>query len=435
MIPERPSLAYQADVPEAWHESYQQAVAGNGLVLVVGGWGDTAGDRGVVLVALDSMSGAERFRVQVPVERPGATACQVGIPALLPDGHILLPVYQWDTSLVIYVLDPQGSVVRVDDLAAGREAELDVFSGDLYIKLWLEPLLVDADSYLVSWAYRSRRCHVQCRDVGRGTVRWEAAERVLAVADGITVSETDALRAGAKRMHGSELVGRRTGDGATRWRLPRQPELPMRMRSVAGRLGGSVLFVDRRRRAHSLANEVAGLVAETGVLPHRIDLSQLERGRDSRQPPLPPEELVSYDPTNGHERWRRTLGGEVTSVACGPQLACAVTTREDRALLERVTDDGDRLDAVPVPVGDQQPPDHVPVVAAVGHDRLLLATARELVCVSLTDPGDVLWRLALPAAPRASRPHPPDRRISMTSISLADNHIYLRVGNKLWAFA
>ncbi|MEV0973335.1 hypothetical protein [Microtetraspora glauca] len=465
-----PSLTYSADLPPAWHDAYGTPTLSGDLVLAACGWGrGTAGETGPALVALDAATGVERFRLRIPVARPGATDCQVGTPYPLPDGRILVPVYQWDASLVVYVLAPDGDIVRVDDLGAGREVELCVFGSDLSVKLWQEPIMAGQDSYVASWVYRARAYRMQCRDLETGTLKWEAPERVLArVADAVV---TETAPDGDGSDHGAVLV-RAIGDGSVLWRLPPRPVHPERSFSMGTmtvrslNAERSVVLVDRQRRMTAAAAReegVAELAMASSLDPDEVDFDELERRWDREHPP-PGEELAGYAMADGRELWRFEMCGVVTSIASVWASVFAVVVDDaGRPHLECVDVDGavpchappvDLADVPGLTVGSgpvtgpradgdldgdvnrrsREAMRSAPIITYVDTNRLLLATDTELVCVSTADPRNIFWRLPLPDSPRITRPSPLDRRIATASISYDQGRVYVREHATMWTF-
>ncbi|MET7402395.1 hypothetical protein ABZS66_53830 [Dactylosporangium sp. NPDC005572] len=429
--PRRPVLVATVPVPDAWHESYLPPAVGGDLVLAAGG---PAGAALVALVALDVVAAAERFRVSVPLAERGAEGSQVGLPRPLPDNRILLPVYRWDESLTVYLIDADGRILRADDLAAGREVELEVFGADGSVKLWQEPLVVGAGGYLASWAYRVRSWHLQCRDLATGAVRWEAPERVLAVAGDVAVTETGPERPGA----GGVIVGRAVADGTERWRLPPAPDFAERARSFGAVVGDSLVLVDRVRRLAAAAAREEAIVdraVELDLDPDRVDFDDLARAWEREHPP-PGEDLVGYDVDGGHERWRCPVDGRVVSIAAGPATVFAVAVdAARRCRLERIRLDGQRpYRDEPVPL-DLDAGNEPPAIAYVDDVHLLLAGATELVCVSTPAPGTVVWRLPLPDSPLVPRPNPGDRGILTASIAVTQRRVAVRGFDAVRVFA
>ena len=217
----RPELVSTVPLPDAWYESYLPPTVSGGLLLAAAGAAcDAVAVTVPALIALDARSAVERFRVRVPLGWRGAEGgCQVGVPRPLPDARILLPVYQWDESFTVYLIDADGRILRADDLADGRESALDVYGADVSVKLWQEPLAVGTGAYLASWVYRAYSWHLQCRDLATGALRWEAAERALAAAGDLAVTET-----APGQDNGGEIVGRAmaaSGGGCRRARSSR----------------------------------------------------------------------------------------------------------------------------------------------------------------------------------------------------------------------
>ncbi len=170
------------------------------------------------MIALDARTGAERFRLEVPVLRPGATEGQVSPAAVLPDGRVLVAVYQWDAALTVHLLGCDGRVERADEIGeGGRMVELDLYGADSGVKLFLGRPVVAGDAYLVSWVYRGRSQHLMARSLQSGAPLWERDEWLLACAGGVAIGETDPpLRV---RPTGAEVVGRELAGGQELWRL------------------------------------------------------------------------------------------------------------------------------------------------------------------------------------------------------------------------
>ncbi|WP_432991848.1 hypothetical protein [Dactylosporangium sp. CA-233914] len=432
----RPELVSTVRVPDAWHESYLPPAVGDGRLLVAAGSAcDPVTGTVPALIALDARSAVERFRVRVPLGWRGADGCQVGVPRPLPDARILLPVYQWDESFTVYLVDAHGRILRADDLAGGRESALDVYGADVSVKLWQEPLAVGTGAYLASWVYRAYSWHLQCRDLATGALRWEAAERALAAAGDVAVTET-----APGQEHGGEIVCRAIADGRERWRLPPAQIFPRRARSFGAVVGDTAVLVDRGRRLAAAAAREEAIVARAAELDVEPDLDDLARAWERRHP-APGEELVGYDLAGGRERWRYPVHGEVVSIADGPAMVCAVVVDGQRRYrLERILVDGPRprrsepaeidVDAV----GDVARRDP-PVIAYVDATHLLLASSTELVCVSTPTPRTVVWRLPLPDSPLVPRPNPGDRRILGASIAVAHGRVWVRGAGSVWVFA
>jgi hypothetical protein len=215
-------------------------------------------------------------------------------------------------------------------------------------------------------------------------------------------------------------------NGGERWALPPRPVMPVRMRSLAGLLADAVVFVDRRARGEAIVAREGGvldLAMESGI----EDWDELERRWDEIHP-APSEELVAHDALSGRERWRVALEGPASSIACAPDLVCAVIAAPSGALLERVDANGRR-------VGLDRVPWERPVLAAVDSSHALVVTQSELVCVSTAHPDAVAWRLPLPATPVVDRPNPGDRDLVETSIALANGKLYLRHEDQLYCYS
>ncbi len=239
-IPRRtPRLVFEREVPKSWFGFYETPVASPEVVLLACGWGDDRdlAERRPALIALDARTGAERFRLEVPVLRPGATEGQVSPAAVLPDGRVLVAVYQWDAALTVHLLGCDGRVERADEIGEeGRMVELDLYGADSGVKLFLGRPVVAGDAYLVSWVYRGRSQHLMARSLQSGAPLWERDEWLLACAGGVAIGETDPpLRV---RPTGAEVVGPRAGGRpgavAARARVRARGGRHDRTRSAAG---------------------------------------------------------------------------------------------------------------------------------------------------------------------------------------------------------
>jgi hypothetical protein len=416
----RPSILFRAEVPRAWSEAYDTPVVGEGLLLLAAGWlSDPGHNRGTALLALDAVSGALRWRLDVPVLRPGASACQVGLPTTTVDGLVLVPVYQWDAALQVHVLDRQGGAVRVDDLASRRERNFDVRTDDRGISLSLQPLHTASGAYLASWMYRDRAHHAQCRDLATGALRWESEEVVLAAENGVAICRAAPAR-GPHRPTGGEIVARDLIDGSIRWRLEgsssRTPD-PTVLKAFM--LDDALLLVDRRGMQDWLATRDEAIGDAT---------AELQRKWESTHP-RPGDVLVALAPVDGHERWRHGLDGRLASIACGGDVVCAMVVRDDdgTAWWQTARADGTGRHArVPPSIADQ-----TVIAAAEDESTVLLATADGLASVPLATPDEPTWRQSLPVDPRTYAPG----HLAQVRATLANRRLYVRAGTDLSAFA
>jgi len=425
---DRPSLAFEVAVPEPWYESYARPVLspGGDLVLLSGGWDQyaVAADH-PALVAVDAATGAVRFTHRIRTLRPGMTECQIGLP-VARGGRIGVAIYQWDVSVAVHWLDEQGALVREDDLAAGRESELDVRAADSGIKLWLQPLGLAGDSYVASWIYRVvRASHLQCRAIRDGALRWEAKGRLVGLSDDLLLLETDPPRP-QRRELGAAIVAHALSDGGQRWQLPPVPVRQQRVRSPVGIDGDTFVFIDRSRRGDALAAREMG-VLELAVAEDSEDWARLEDLWD-RDHPLPGDEVVALDVASGTERWRHALPASAHSVVCARDgvwvVADAPASASDRrATLCRLG--GATAVSRPLPLGAST------VVAADG-ELLLLANERELAAVTSDERAALRWRIDLPADVRAEGPVVSDRLLGAAAVTLGDGCIYLRRDDRLW---
>jgi outer membrane protein assembly factor BamB len=414
----RPSILFRGEVPGAWSAPYDKPVVGEGLLLLAAGWVQDPGrDCATTVLALDAVSGAPRWRLDVPVLRPGASACQVGLPATTVDGLVLVPVYQWDAAARVYVMDRRGETLRVDDLASRRERKLDVRSDDAQIKLLWQPLHIASGAYLVSWTYRGRDHHAQCRDLATGALRWQTEEVVLAADNGVAICRAAAPR-GARRPVGGEIVARNILDGSIRWRLPgssaRTPEPTV---PFAGMLDDALLLVDRRGVQDWLVARDEAVGQDTAEIQRKWEFTH----------PRPGDVLVAVDPGDGRERWRHGLDGQVRSIALGSRVACTmVALDDDNAWWQSARADGTGRHArvPPAIAGDAV------VAAAQDESSVLVATADALASVPLTTPDRPMWRVPLPVDPRTVGVD----SMARVSATLVNRRLYVRADTDLSAF-
>jgi hypothetical protein len=446
-----PRLAFDVAVPEAWWECHEMPVVTGDTLLLACGWGDDR-DRLAArpaLIALDARTGAEQFRLEVPVLRPGASEGQATPPALLPDGRILIPVYQWDVALTVYLLDSGGRTERADELGEDdRMCGLDLYGGDSGVKLFVGRPVVAAGGYLVSWVYRSRSHHLMCRALDSGQPRWESDDWLLACAGAIAVGETEPPR--HARRTGAELVARDLARGQERWRLAPEealePESPGAvvhdprpvLRTIVGTAGDSLVLVDRARRRDALLRrerDILDRAVESGV--DEPDFDDLERRWDAEHGDDLGEDLVAHDLSTGGERWRMPVGGEATSAVSSPHATCLVSLdRPGAASLVQIDGSGQVASRTELPLdpGDHRTALRAPRVVAIDDELLLWASSTELVCVELARPGAPLWRLPLPDPCECDRPRPRDRQLRGASITVAGGRLYLRAGRRAWGF-
>lgn len=421
-------------MPPAWFESYERPVLSRDgdLVLLSGGWDQYAHEEdGSVLVALDSATGAVRFDHRVPQLRPGMSECQVGLPAVAPDGRIAVAVYQWDVSMVVHWLDEHGTLLREDDLGALRESALHLKECDSGIKLWLQPLVVAGDSYLTSWVYRVRSYHLECRSANDGAFRWETDARLCAVSGSVAIVETDPPRNPERRLEGARIAGHALANGKERWTLgPIRLRNNVRQRSPLGLAGDAFLTIDRTARADAFLAREAGIV-ELAMATDIEDFEELERRWDAGHPE-PGDDLVSLDTATGAERWRRPLRGAARSVAGARDAVCAVVaplnggTGATDASAELCSFDANGAVIATHPLAMQDP-----VVVATDGTLVLVATKHALVAMPLDAPERELWRVDLPFDIRAESAAVGDRNLDETTATLAGDRIYMRKSSRL----
>jgi hypothetical protein len=436
-------------VPDAFWECQKLPVPAGDALLLACGWGNHgAHPTAPVLIALDARSGRHRFRLDVPVLRPGASEGQTSPPALAPHGGILVPVYQWESALTVYVLDADGRTRRQDELGHGRMADLHLRGGDLGPKLLLGRACVAGGTYLLSWIYRSRNQHLVCRQLSTGEPRWETAEWLVGCAGGVAVGETDPPR--HQRRSGAEVIARAVSSGHEKWRLAPEhalePEQPGTagydprppLHTVAGAMGDAMVYVDRAARcAALLRRERDVLAAAVESELDEPDFDQIELGWDREHADELVEALVACDLAHGKQRWRAACG-EVVSVACGPHACCAVALdRGGGAELQIRDTRGDLVGRAQVPLepGDRRPAARSPRAVALDDELLLWASSSELVCCALARPHEALWRLPLPEPCECDPPRVRDRVLHGASIAVADERIYLRDGRRVWGLA
>jgi outer membrane protein assembly factor BamB len=375
-----------------------------------------------VLVALDGVSGTERFRLEVPTRACTREVTTSLSPTVRADGSILLAVYQQDVSLSVFALSPAGRVLWEDELGRARGVdrlhELRLRAFDLYIKHWFSQLVAGpADGYLAAWLYRQERfAHLEYRQGGQ--VVWQAPEWLVGHGGEVV------LGASVPRAS-STLTARVLTTGRPLWSLSGKE------RVLAAAEADFLLFVSR---PPTRAEAALTAPRSAGNMPPRIALA----GRH-----CPP--IVAHDPATGEVLWSIAVPGSVVSLACGPaHIAALALAADNQAVLVCADRQGQTLwTRLLPPIPNEQVTAWQeqraaaafpwPLLIAVDDASLLWESGSTLHCAALRD-GTDRWQLATPEAWAGFLPRIEDRLLGISNTQVGDGVIYRR-GTRLWAYA
>ena len=184
-------------------------VVSDDLILLTGGAGGQEVGEAPILQAIDG--DGERFRLS---RKASGREIEPGEISTTPDGDIVFPVYEHDTSLQVMRVRRDGSVRAVDELP--DDDPYDIVAYDIGSKLRVAVRALDDDGYLCSWLYRQgRRQGITYRIWGEERYRWSSDEWLLHASGDTVVGATspDYGRPGPAQT----WVGRDAATGATRW--------------------------------------------------------------------------------------------------------------------------------------------------------------------------------------------------------------------------
>lgn len=378
-----------------------------------------------VLVALDRLSGSERFRLEVPTRAFTGEITTSLVPTVRPDGLIFLAVYQHDTMLSVFVLASDGRLLWEDqpydsEKDQDRIAAVRLREFDLSIKHWVSPVIPGpAQTYLVSWLYRQNRfAWMEYRRPGQDQAVWSTPQWLVGACGEVVFGAT-------VPRERSSLTARNLSTGKPLWSLPGRESI------VAAAETEFVVLVYRpptREEAAETAPRSAG---------------QKGQGWEMAGNHCPP--IIAREPVTGEILWSIAVPGYVVSLMCGPGHVCAIVATEtgwpallcaDRSGQTLWSQELKHFPTQGLVAWETfgpaiRPP--WPVIVAVDASSVLLETNEVLTCVSLRD-GKETWQLATPAVDPGFLPRMEDRILGRSTTLIEDGIIYRRGGTRLWAY-
>lgn len=400
---EMPSPLFEADAPLNSTPWLERPVVDGDRVLLAGG--GIAPHRGMVTVlsAVDARGGARLWSVDLQAE---ARELFAGVPCPVGDGRVMLPIAEASGRITVELLivDSDGKII--DRIYQGNEEE-----GRRDPTLQAVAVAASGDRYLVTW--RGGPIWTTARRLSDRAILWNAQGWLCGRAAEVAILQNVTAEA--------ELLARRISDGTIVWKA--NLEAPV----VAHVSDSLLVVVDSHERR-----------AETAAADQDWDEHLGSHGDTlARDTITSPTALVAIDPGTGAERWRHPMHADVTSVVAAAHAVCAIAARGREARLHRFTRDGAPLghsDVPSAPQGRESDPNAWPALIAVDHTHVLWASRDRLVCEVLADPGRRVWELGLPVPGRGFHIGAIEGALAERSIAVADERVYLREKNRLWAW-
>lgn len=366
-------------------------VVSDDLILLAGGASGQETGEAPILQAIDGSG--ERFRLS---REAGGREIEPGEISTTPDGDIVLPVYEHDTSLRVMRVRRDGGVRTVDELP--DDDPYDIIAYDARSKLRVAVTPHDDEGYLCSWLYRQgRRQGITSRIWGRDRCLWTSEEWLLHTSGDTVVGATppDYERPGpAQRWVGRDVI-----TGATRWSIDADGYV------LAGRMGDLLIAVDLtafdRTDRGEREYEYGAIARDSGV--HAIDLA------------------------TGGRRWSGVVPGRVHSAVVGPDgVAVCAESVEDGTWRVHHIGLGGAYEGLN-PLGG-----HVCVVARTAEFTLALVEGQWLMALDNPGTGHPApaepWTIPIPPgglAPSHSA-RVADMRLDSVPITIAGSRCYLR---------
>lgn len=428
----RPRLLWERQViPHCWGWT-GRPVVDRGRILLAGGSADAHGEVGLAQV-LALEDGRELL---VHRELPElAREVQAALPALAPDGSLLVAIYEHPQGVSLLRLGPAGELLARQEVPAGFPT-IDGSS-----KLFLGPLVPLPDgSALVSWVYRQVRRYGTSRHGSAGRA-WEVACWLGAIGPGVAIGVTtpgpdhllDRTRVVAHDLLGGEVRWERDAPHATIAGLLRSPAALLER--AAAPQDELLLLVDRSARFAE--KRAASEQAEEARAAADPEDERLLAELDAREVALPrsPTRLLALALSTGAVEWSADFPGELVGVAACP-TGVSVLAHDERGLALHHLDRAGRLagssslDGPPLRRWGHAVEQVRPALVARDLDVVLVAGEEQLVAHGLA--GDVLWNHPLPARCEGFRERRTDRFLPLVQLGLGDGRIALRDGERLW---
>ena len=434
-----PTLLFSVKAPRPWAGFVERPVIADDAILV-------AGSGTCAVLSVDT--GKPIFTVSV---QHASAESYIGLPMPLDDGRTLLPVYEKDAWLRVFVIAPDGSLDSSDTPGFEEQQlgnDMRIVAHDPSCKFFLMPLAkaigLGSNDYLISWIYRQVKFfRTECRSLKTG-LRWGSDEAMLASTSGVVVGVTAPVRGTDTR---GTIVARSIDDGTELW------SLDARQKTVAAAYGGLVMVIDRaerfvehvQRRIATEEDLVNAIAEEPGLMGAALD--RLQRELLSQRPLRIPTRLSARSALTGFEQWTVLVPGEIVSILANDKVLALVGVDGTTATLYRhdlatgalrgTTSLGAGWPVSPLdPWSTRASFDlwstELPALVDMDEETILWASPEALSAERIEPPYDKLWSWTLPAPCRAFRPRVVDRFLSEPAITGGQDRIFLRDGWSLW---
>lgn len=434
-----PTLLFSVKAPRPWAGFVERPVVTADSILV-------AGSGTCASLSLDT--GKPLFTVSV---QHASAESYIGLPFPLDDGRTLVPVYEKDAWLRVFVIAPDGTVDTSDTPGFEEQAlgnDMRIVAHDAGCKFFLMPLApaigLGPNDYLISWIYRQVKFfRTECRSLQSG-LRWGSEEAMLASTTGVVVGITAPVRGTGVR---GTIVARSIDDGTELWSIDGH------QKTVATAYDGLVMVIDRSERfvehvTRRVATEedlVNAIAEEPGLMGTALE--RLQRELLSQRPLRCPTRLSVRNALTGSERWTAVVPGEIVSLKANGKVLALVGVEGTTATLYRYELITGALRATTSlgagwPVSPLDPwstrasfdlwSTELPTLVDMDDEIILWASPEALFAERIEAPYDRLWKWTLPAPCRAFRPRVVDRFLSEPAITGGHDRLFLRDGWSLW---
>jgi hypothetical protein len=437
-----PALLFSVKAPRPWAGFVERPVVTDDSIFV-------AGSGTCARLSIDT--GKPIFTVSV---QHASAESYIGLPFPLNDGRTLMPVYEKDAWLRVFVIAPDGTLESSDTPGSEEQTlgnDMRIVAHDAGCKLFVMPITaaigLGSNDYLISWIYRQVRFfRTECRSLRTG-LRWGSDEAMLASTGGVVVGVTAPVRGTDQR---GKIVARSIDDGTELW------SLDGRQKTVAAAYSGLVMIIDRSgrfvehvtRRISCEEDVVNAIAEEPGLMGAALE--RLRRELLSQRPLQTPTRLSAQNALTGAERWNVLVPGEIVSIGSNDEVLMVVGVDGTTATIYRhdlMT--GELLGSTSLGAGWPVSPldpwstrasfdlwsTELPTIVDMDEETLIWASPEALFAERIKKPFDKLWTWTLPAPCRAFRPRVVDRFLSEPAITGRGERIFLRDGWSLWGIA
>ncbi len=434
-----PTLLFSVKAPRPWAGFVERPVVTDDAILV-------AGSGTYARLSVDT--GKPIFTVAV---QHGSAESYIGLPFPMDDGRTLVPVYEKDAWLRVFVICPDGTIEASDSPGTEEQAlgnDMHIVANDPGCKLFLMPLAtatgLGSNDYLISWIYRQVRFfRTECRSLKRG-LRWGSDEAMLGTTSGVVVGVTAPVRGTDQR---GTMVARSIDDGTELWTIDaHQKTLGVAYSGMVFVVDRAARFVEHVTRRISTEEDLVNAIAEEpGLMGTAFD--RLQRELISNRPLRVPTRLTARNALTGKVRWEALVPGEIVSIRASSTVLVIVGVEGTTASLYRydlatgetrgVTSLGAGWPVSPLdPWSTRASFDlwstELPSIVDVDDEVIVWASPEALFAERVDPPFDKLWTWTLPAPCRAFRPRVVDRFLNEPAITGGQQRIFLRDGWSLW---